>query len=278
MAILAVLIWKFAVNTDYFLYSIGAAILVTIGVIFLVYHSHSGSAKPQNEKISKSDSITDDETLDSGEENEKAIPESTDLNTEDLPVEVEDTDLPVNTRKKPEATFRSVENRPSAFDVAAKYFQMSKQLNAESQDTWKPVTKSVSNTEIPGSLQPDSEAGIEDLKEKQPEGSDENPENGEPPIPLIDDETTLTLDEKNQLVNAVWYRCENPYCKYTSFLGVHHIVDEKDGGTNKLDNLIVLCPYCHDLAHRRDIPEKEMRDWISNREDRFKFKPDWHYF
>ncbi len=73
----------------------------------------------------------------------------------------------------------------------------------------------------------------------------------EPPIALVEDESTLTEDEKNELVNAVWYRCENPYCKYTNFLSVHHIVDEKDGGTNKLDNLIVLCPYCHDLAHRK---------------------------
>jgi 5-methylcytosine-specific restriction endonuclease McrA len=99
-----------------------------------------------------------------------------------------------------------------------------------------------------------------------------------PPVPLIDDQSSLTLNEINTLVNAVWYRCENPYCKYTSFLGVHHIVEEKDGGSNKLDNLIVLCPYCHDLAHRGEIPEKEMRDWISNRAERWKFKPDWKYF
>jgi hypothetical protein len=101
---------------------------------------------------------------------------------------------------------------------------------------------------------------------------------GESPIPLIDDPTTLTLDEKNLLVNAVWYRCENPYCKYTSFLSVHHIVEEKDSGANKLNNLIVLCPYCHDLAHRGEIPEKEIREWISDRAERWKFKPEWKYF
>ena len=99
-----------------------------------------------------------------------------------------------------------------------------------------------------------------------------------PPVPLIEDPSSLTLDEKNTLVNAVWYRCENPYCKYTSFLSVHHIVEEKDGGNNKLDNLIVLCPFCHDLAHRNEMPEKEMREWISNRADRWKFKPEWKYF
>jgi hypothetical protein len=101
---------------------------------------------------------------------------------------------------------------------------------------------------------------------------------GESPIPLIDDRSSLTPDEKNLLVNAVWYRCENPYCKYTSFLSVHHIVEQKDGGTNELNNLIVLCPFCHDLAHRGEIPEKEMQDWIRDRAKRWKFKPEWRYF
>ncbi len=100
----------------------------------------------------------------------------------------------------------------------------------------------------------------------------------ESPIPLIEDPSSLTLDEKNSLVNAVWYRCENPYCKFTSFLSVHHIVEEKAGGGNKLDNLIVLCPYCHDLAHRGEIPEKEMHIWIEDRAARWKFKPQWKYF
>ena len=99
----------------------------------------------------------------------------------------------------------------------------------------------------------------------------------ESPIPIIEDQSSLSLEEINELVNAVWYRCENPYCKYTSFLTVHHFVDEKDGGTNKLNNLIVLCPYCHDLAHKNEMPEKEMRNWISNREARFKFKMVWKY-
>jgi len=100
----------------------------------------------------------------------------------------------------------------------------------------------------------------------------------ESPVPLIDDQSSLTLDEENTLVNAIWYRCENPYCKYTSFLRVHHIVEENEGGNNKLDNLIVLCPYCHDLAHRGEIPEKEMHLWIDDRSDRWKFKPQWKYF
>jgi hypothetical protein len=127
-----------------------------------------------------------------------------------------------------------------------------------------------------------------DIVAKEPSGNVIRPENvplkiddeenGESPIPLIEDPSDLTLDEKNLLVNAVWYRCENPYCKFTSFLSVHHLVEGKDNGANKLENLIVLCPYCHDLAHRGEIPEKEMREWISDRQERWKFKPDWKYF
>jgi hypothetical protein len=103
-------------------------------------------------------------------------------------------------------------------------------------------------------------------------------EQGESPIPLIEDKSTLTLEEKNTLVNSVWYRCENPFCKFTSFLSVHHIVEGNDEDQNKLANLIVLCPYCHDLAHRGEIPEKEMREWISDRQERWKFKPEWKYY
>ncbi len=96
-------------------------------------------------------------------------------------------------------------------------------------------------------------------------------------MPLTGDESSLTAEEKNRLVNAVWYRCENPYCKYTHFLDIHYIVDEKSGGTNTLDNLIVLCPYCHNLAHKQEIPEYKMREWIANREERFRFHIDWPY-
>jgi 5-methylcytosine-specific restriction endonuclease McrA len=96
-------------------------------------------------------------------------------------------------------------------------------------------------------------------------------------MPMVEDKSSLPLDQKNRLINAVWYRCENPYCKYTHFLGIHHIIDEKDGGTHQLENLIILCPYCHDLAHKNEIPISKMREWIANREERFKFNLDWPY-
>jgi hypothetical protein len=112
----------------------------------------------------------------------------------------------------------------------------------------------------------------------EPEPDTKAPDNGGmPAMHLTNEESTLTEEDKRKLMNAVWYRCENPYCKYTQFLEVHYIIPEKDGGTNKLDNLIVLCPYCHALADKKEIPVEEMQEWVG-REDRFKTKLDWKYF
>jgi 5-methylcytosine-specific restriction endonuclease McrA len=46
-------------------------------------------------------------------------------------------------------------------------------------------------------------------------------------------------------------------CKFCSrggktsdyILEVHHIVWRRWGGTDRPDNLITVCPYCHDLIH-----------------------------
>ncbi len=95
--------------------------------------------------------------------------------------------------------------------------------------------------------------------------------------PLVSELSSLPEDAKNKLMNAVWYRCENPYCNYTQFLDVHHVISEVEGGTNKLDNLIVLCPRCHLAADNYEIPEKELRFWIRERSKRFKSDLDWPY-
>jgi hypothetical protein len=153
----------------------------------------------------------------------------------------------------------------------------------EERNTWKPKSRDVPaptllSTPDESVTKIDSTEAVEvdetaiAIKESEAENTA-----GEPSMPIITDVSILSEEDKSQLENAVWYRCENPFCKYTHFLDVHHIVDEKDGGNNKLDNLIVLCLYCHDLAHRNEMPEKEMRDWISNRDERFKFKIEWHY-
>lgn len=48
---------------------------------------------------------------------------------------------------------------------------------------------------------------------------------------------------------------------------VHHIVPVEEGGTNDYDNLVVLCPTCHDNVHMRHISPSQLRlykhQWIS---------------
>ncbi|HSW57034.1 MAG TPA: HNH endonuclease signature motif containing protein [Dehalococcoidales bacterium] len=244
MAVLAILIWQLAANTIFFYYAVAGAVLITFGVIVLVYKPFNFPRKSKKEKSSVKKTDTE-------------APET-------IEVEQDYTDTPSILRTKPVTPFVRVPGKPGALNPGSNYV--------------------ASNLSGPPAAVADMEAGSLPASDSpamaaNPSGSAQfagSP--SAPSIPLVDDETSLTEEDKNQLVNAVWYRCENPYCKYTSFLGVHHIVDEKEGGSNRLDNLIVLCPYCHDLAHHREIPEAEMRDWITNRENRFRHKPDWKYF
>jgi cell division protein FtsN len=267
IAVLAVLVWKFATG-NYLYPGIAAAIVITVLVIFAVYRTPRNSVDRDERKKKKGNSKD-------SEDSESLRPDEN-LEPEDMGMEAENDETgtgPV-TRVKPLLSVRKTEVKPNATDVAAKYIQLSKkaELNRVSDD-WQPAPKTV---------RPE----VNDTKPVKDEPLPEEPQTGdvelnpddnssEPAVPIIEDETTLSIEDQNQLVNAVWYRCENPFCKHTRFLGVHHILDEKEGGTNKLDNLIVLCPQCHDLAHKKEIPEEEMQSWIANREERFKFKPDW---
>jgi len=255
MAILAVLVWRFATGV-YFYPGLGAAILITILVIFFVYRTPKDSSSKQTAKKTKGnpEEKIESTSVDNTFESQDLLEDSGQVEDEILPVQ----------REKRILDSKSQKPKPKATEVTARYMNMAKTAEkSNNSGDWHastPVSKQARDVEETPALK-NVTADISD--------------NGEPPLPLIEDETILTPDEQSVLVNSVWCRCENPFCKYTRFLNVHHIVEEKSGGTNKLDNLIVLCPYCHDLAHRQEIPEKEMRDWISNREDRFKFKPEW---
>ncbi len=124
-------------------------------------------------------------------------------------------------------------------------------------------------------------------EEKASETTPESTTTPEPPetaseavkvaYPAVSEISSLTESDKNKLINAVWYRCENPYCNYTQFLDVHHIISEVEGGTNKLDNLIVLCPVCHAAADNHEVSEKQLQSWVRERTERFKSELDWPY-
>jgi hypothetical protein len=255
MVILAVLVWKFAVG-NYFYPAVGIAIIFTFATIFIVYKSSRAASFEGNQnRKNKStagaseESIQHDKTFES--EDNSSNPQLLNNNKNNL-------------------TNRSIEIKQPGTDVAARYMNMAKNTQVSEGPQSSPKLNLHKEVVSKNEVQ-DNNSFKNSVEEIPSENNDESP------MPLIDDETSLSVEEKNQLVNAVWYRCENPFCKFTQFITVHHIIEEKDGGTNKLDNLIVLCPYCHDLAHRKEIPEKEMRDWISNREERFKFILEWHY-
>ena len=60
------------------------------------------------------------------------------------------------------------------------------------------------------------------------------------------------------------------YCQYCGLGGqvhVHHIKSRGAGGDDIPENLISLCPSCHDKAHRAKIKKEELRR--INSEDNF---------
>ncbi len=281
VAVLAILVWRLAPN-NFFYPSILIASCLAIGIVLLIYRSPRNSSNADKSKKNRELSESKDANLGSGDLVAETVPPVEDIS-------------PWSHRSMP--GFGNPAEKPKATEVAAWYMKMAAIARAEEEErnTLKPLTKSIEATieeltsskpaldeaepaESKAELDASGEKAVEPTQNETPEATKVvEPVTGEPPMPIINEETILAEEDKNQLENAVWYRCENPYCKYSHFLDVHHIVDEKDGGTNKLENLIVLCPYCHDLAHKNEIPEKELRDWISNREERFKFKLEWRY-
>ncbi len=314
MLILAVLVWRFAFETGYFYYALGGAVLITALAIFLVYFSRKSDAAGTGEAVHVKKAARkapqkeeEGEAVEAREraEDSPALSDEKpntgpDANTdeENIPAEEDYTDVPTYQRKQgggsslrsPKGSFNrnlsgsysSNATKPDAVDVAARYRQMASTIKDDNDsDFILPSVKAAASKDNQSPRDEDSpeEPGAEtEMEDGAVDGASPAGDSGEPPVPMIEDESSLTPEDVNQLVNAVWYRCENPYCKYTSFLSVHHIVDEKEGGDNTLDNLIVLCPYCHGLAHSNEIPVEEMREWISDRETRFKFKPEWPYF
>lgn len=284
--VLAVLVWQFTYPGKYYYYGIGGAVLVSILVAIALFRFPKSTEKRetvQKGNVSQQntgDAEAEDDVYDISQ---AASSDISDDAEQRISVEEDYTDIPPLQRKKTGQYYNSRDTRPNAVEVTARYRQMAG--NAKPDIVSDPIRPSIKAAAY--SAEQDLTEDEKDIEGNPELEDEENIESeavlidettGEPPVPLIEDETSLTKEDINNLVNAVWYRCENPYCKYTSFLTVHHIVDEKDGGTNKLDNLIVLCPYCHDLAHRNEMPVEEMSEWIANREERFKSKLEWHYF
>ena len=68
--------------------------------------------------------------------------------------------------------------------------------------------------------------------------------------------------KRKHLINKYGNACK--FCGYTGMLEVHHIIPVCDGGTNDLDNLILLCELCHCEAHgakKKIFLDKEREFW-----------------
>jgi 5-methylcytosine-specific restriction endonuclease McrA len=70
---------------------------------------------------------------------------------------------------------------------------------------------------------------------------------------------TIPPSIRRQVFERARHRCQAPGCKSTRFLEVHHRNPRASGGTNRPDNLIVLCSACHRLWHERGLTPFPMR-------------------
>ena len=52
------------------------------------------------------------------------------------------------------------------------------------------------------------------------------------------------------------YRCAVPTCRNILALDLHHIIEVQEGGINEQANLLALCPTCHALYTRGNIPKE----------------------
>lgn len=67
----------------------------------------------------------------------------------------------------------------------------------------------------------------------------------------------LPQGDKDRLIVKVGNKCE--VCPQTYSLDVHHITPRSEGGSNKENNLIVVCPTCHRAAHSGGIPKSRLQ-------------------
>jgi len=83
------------------------------------------------------------------------------------------------------------------------------------------------------------------LQQNQPEGAWLPPRQGRPPVNLTDASSLRKsiLDGTSTCEVCGWY------CGGLSVLDAHHIVSRQAGGSNSVENLVVLCPNHHRLAH-----------------------------
>lgn len=68
---------------------------------------------------------------------------------------------------------------------------------------------------------------------------------------------------RDKAIKKYGQKCE--LCRYKLSLDIHHITPKSRGGTNEIDNLMVICPNCHALITRRFLHLNSRKDIIKMR-------------
>ena len=71
----------------------------------------------------------------------------------------------------------------------------------------------------------------------------------------------IRLDVKLLVLHEAGYKCGNPVCRHVLTLDIHHLTYVSNEGQDTPDNLLPLCPNCHALHHKGEIPEASVRAW-----------------
>ena len=69
----------------------------------------------------------------------------------------------------------------------------------------------------------------------------------------------LSHHQTQKIITQVGTKCCYPNCKEDITLEVHHIIPRSEGGSNKENNLVVLCNNHHKLADVGSIPKQRLR-------------------
>jgi hypothetical protein len=72
---------------------------------------------------------------------------------------------------------------------------------------------------------------------------------------------TITTSARREALIEAGYRCAVPTCRTILAVDLHHLVLVSQGGGNDVSNLLALCPNCHALHHRGNIPPDAIRVW-----------------
>lgn len=71
----------------------------------------------------------------------------------------------------------------------------------------------------------------------------------------------IPIEIRRQVLHEAGFKCANPTCRTILTLDVHHLDYVSEGGSNQPANLLALCPNCHTLHHKGQIPKESLRSW-----------------